>query len=505
MHCWPKFLQAHFLFCFLTGPARKAYVLTGAWSADQSCLGTSGEMTITAEKPEVLLVSCYELGHQPMGLASPMAFLARAGFPVTAVDISVDPLETLGPHLVGRARLVAISVPMHTALRLGSQVARRIREMNPGCHICFYGLYATLNRDYLRKNHADSILGGESEQALVRLAEALARNSGIPAAVSAPVLERLQFPVPLRSGLPPLEKYAHLEREGNHGPVGYVEASRGCLHHCSHCPIPPVYQGRFFVVPKEVVLDDIRQLVESGATHITFGDPDFLNGPGHSLAVARAFHEEFPEITFDFTAKVEHLLKHRALLPELRALGSIFVVSAIESLSDQVLIQLDKGHTRRDAVEAVSALRLAGIAPRPTWVSFTPWTRREDYIDVLEWVDEEGIVGHIDPVQFTVRLLVPPGSRLLEKATIQPYLEPLVPETFTHPWRHPDPRMDLLHTRVSKLVEEEVSNGADPLETFSRIRELAWSTLEIGKPPPERKRRSEPAVRPPRLTEAWFC
>ncbi len=464
-----------------------------------------GRMTVTVEKPEVLLVSCYELGHQPMGLASPMAFLARAGFPVTAIDISVDPLEKLDADLVRRARLVAISVPMHTALRLGSRVAPRIREMNAHCHICFYGLYATLNRNYLLQNGADSILGGESEQSLVSLAEALAQNGDALPTVSEPVLERLRFPVPLRRGLPPLEKYAHLEREGSHGLVGYVEASRGCLHHCLHCPIPPVYQGRFFVVPKETVLEDIRQLVESGATHITFGDPDFLNGPGHSLPVARGLHKEFPEITFDFTAKVEHILKHRALLPELRSQGCIFVVSAIESLSDHVLNQLDKGHTRQDAIEAVSALRRAGIAPRPTWVSFTPWTTLRDYVDVLEWVDEEGLVGHVDPVQFTVRLLVPPGSLLLSRAAIQPFLEPLVPESFTYPWRHPDPRMDLLHARVSELVEESVSDEEDPFEPFSRIRDLAWSELETGKPPPPVRGRSERGKRPPRLTEAWFC
>ena len=177
-----------------------------------------------------------------------------------------------------------------------------------------------------------------------------------------------------------------------------------------------------------------------------------MNGPGHSLAVARALHEEFSELTFDFTAKVEHILKYRGLLPELRSQGCIFVVSAIESLSDHVLNQLDKGHTRQDAIEAVNALRRAGIAPRPTWVSFTPWTMLRDYVDVLEWVDEEGLVGHVDPVQFTVRLLVPPGSLLLSSAAIQPFLGPLVPESFTYPWKHPDPRMDLLHARVSELV-----------------------------------------------------
>jgi radical SAM superfamily enzyme YgiQ (UPF0313 family) len=471
----------------------------------------TGAATMTGrESPssqtEILLVSCYELGHQPMGLASPMAFLARAGFPVSAIDVSVDPWENLDEDRIRGARLVAISVPMHTALRLGTRVAGRVRALSPGCHICFYGLYASLNADYLLANGADSVLGGEYEQSLVTLAQALAEDvEDTTTPVAAPVLERLAFPVPRRSGLPPLERYAHLDRNGHFGLVGYVEASRGCLHLCRHCPIPPVYKGRFFVVPKEVVLADIRQLVEAGASHITFGDPDFLNGPGHSMAIARALHRLYPQVTFDFTAKVEHLLKHRSLLTELGQLGCIFVVSALESLSDEVLCELDKGHTREDAIEAVHLLRRAGISPRPTWVAFTPWTTLRDYIDVLDWIEEEELVDHVDPVQFTVRLLVPPGSALLGRASIQPYLEALAPESFTHPWTHPDPRMDALHARVSALVEDAVDSKQDPVVTFARIRDLAWS-LE-GETPSSVPRRPVAAdrARAPRLTEAWFC
>src|SRR5206468_10963495 len=123
---------------------------------------------------------------------------------------------------------------------------------------------------------------------------------------SAPLrLGRPTLPVPSRAGLPGLKAYAHLEHAGRRTLVAYVEASRGCRHRCRHCPIPPVYGGRFFVVPREIVLEDIRQQIREGATHFTFGDPDFLNGPGHSLGILRAAHREFPALTFDFTAKIE--------------------------------------------------------------------------------------------------------------------------------------------------------------------------------------------------------
>ena len=270
------------------------------------------------EPGAILLVACYELGHQPLAVAWPAAFLEREGYAPAVMDVSVEPFD---PERVRRAQLVAISVPMHTALRLGVTVARRVRDVNPTCHIAFYGLYATLNAGHLLAGLADSVMSGEIEGALVDLVRRLeggelGAESRPPAPVrSLPVLAKLDFPAPSRAALPSLKKYAHLERNDGLELVGYVEASRGCKHLCRHCPIPPVYGGRFFVVPVEVVLADIRQQVEAGATHITFGDPDFLNGPGHALAVTRALHEAFPALTFDFTAKIEHLLRHRDRLP----------------------------------------------------------------------------------------------------------------------------------------------------------------------------------------------
>lgn len=287
--------------------------------------------------------------------------------------------------------------------------------------------------------------------------------------------------------------------------MGYVEASRGCLHHCTHCPIPPVYGGRFFVVPAEVVLEDVRGLVGSGARHITFGDPDFLNGPGHSLRIARAVHEEFPELSFDFTAKVEHILKHRELIRELAQSGCVFVVSAVESLSNTVLENLVKGHTRDDVREALEILRGVGIAMRPSFVSFTPWTTIDDYIDVLEFVESESLIDHVDPVQYSIRLLVPPGSLLSSSPDGAGWLGRLVQESFTYEWKHPDPRMDDLHARVSALVEQASATNEDSAQTFYKIRELAYLSRGDGRPFQSSFQVNPLRLRPPRLTEAWFC
>ena len=460
--------------------------------------------TTNSQPQSILLISCYELGHQPAGLAMPLAFLENAAFTVETLDMSVQELD---PQKAKRARFAGISVPMHTALRLGVQVAREIRKLNPECHICFYGLYASLNADYLLNGVADSIVGGEYEEELVERVKSFFGERGATKKSSnaaKPVLARLNFPVPDRTRLVPLDRYAKLEHKGEQRLAGYVEASRGCLHLCTHCPIPPVYEGRFFVIPERVVLEDIRRQVASGASHITFGDPDFLNGPGHSLSIARAVHKEFPELTFDFTVKVEHILKHRELMAEFARLGCVFVVSAVESLSDTVLERLQKGHTREDVAEVFSVLADAGITLRPSFVSFTPWTTIDDFIEVLEFVDSRNLIDYVDPVQYSIRLLVPPGSLLLSSPDAEGWLGPLVQESFTYEWKHPDRRMDELQRRVTALVEQAASVDEDAVSTFDRIREAAHAFK--GEASPKRKRATNPLrPRPPRLTEAWFC
>jgi radical SAM superfamily enzyme YgiQ (UPF0313 family) len=439
-----------------------------------------------------LLLSTYELGHQPLHLASPLAFLAAAGIEARAQDLAV---ERLDEEAVRAAAFVGIAVPMHTALRLGAEVGARVKALHPRAHLCYYGLYAPLNREYLVAHGADSIVGGEYEAALVELV-----RGGATGATGATVpdvsLDRLRFVAPARASLPPLDKYARLETADGDRLAGYVEASRGCLHHCRHCPIPPVYGGRFFVVPVDVVVADVTAQVAAGARHITLGDPDFLNGPKHALAVARAIHAAHPAVTFDVTVKIEHILKHRDVFAELGALGCAFVVSAVESLAPRVLDILDKGHTRADVDEALAILDAAKVPLRPTFVPFTPWTTLDDYLALIDWIETRGMIDHVDPIQLAIRLLIPPGSLLVDHPETRPHLGALEPEKLSYAWTHPDARMDRLAHDVFTAVEA----GA----TFADVRALARTAASL---PP----RQDPIVhktvrgRPPRLSESWFC
>ena len=441
----------------------------------------------------VVLVSTYDLGHQPFGLASPAAWLRRAGHAVTCADLACGPLPRAE---VRAAALVAFFLPMHTATRLAARLLPRVRALNPRAHLCCYGLYASMNEGWLRELGAASILGGEFESGLVDLA---ARLEGGPAPGETRVsLARQSFLVPDRSTLPPLAAYAHLRRDGRELPVGYTEATRGCLHLCRHCPVVPVYGGAFRVVQRDVVLADIRQQVEAGARHITFGDPDFLNGPGHAMALVEAFADRFPGLTYDVTVKVEHLLRHRALLPVLRRTGCLFVTSAVESVDDAVLARLDKGHTRAGFVELAPVMREAGLALAPTFVPFTPWTTREGYRDLLRLIARLDLVENVAPIQLAIRLLIPAGSRLLELPEVQALAGPFDRQSLVNPWRHPDPELDRLSRELQDLVKRQDAAGATRTETFARI----WAVANDEKPP-DFHLPARAAI--PYLTEPWYC
>jgi radical SAM superfamily enzyme YgiQ (UPF0313 family) len=422
----------------------------------------------------VLVVSTYELGHQPLHVASPAGELRRRGHDVRCVDLAVDDWD---PAVVDGVDAVAVSVPMHTATRLALDVAASVAGRVP---TCAYGLYAPA-----AAGGFDRAIAGEYEPALLQWVDDLATGLTVH-------LQRGSFGLPARDLLPPLDRYAKLAIGGEERLVGAVEASHGCSSRCRHCPVPAVYDGRLRIVAEDAVLADVDQLVALGAEHLTFADPDFLNGAAHSMRVVRAIHERHPQLTFDVTTKVELILRHRDLWHELAGLGCLFVTTALECVDDEVLATLDKGHTAADAAEAVGVLRAAGIEPRPSLLPFTPWTTLAALVDLVQFVVDHDLAANVEPVHWTIRLLVPPGSLLLDAHDFGPY----DPAELAHPWASP---LDDLQAELARLVEAATDRPA--VEVFRRvaatIRTAAGLDPDVGP--------LDDGAGRPRLTEAWFC
>ncbi len=438
----------------------------------------------------VVLISTYDLGRQPFGLASPAAWLRNGGHQVTCVDLSVGTLPALA---IREAQLVAFHLPMHTATRLSAQTIAKVKLLNPDVQLCCYGLYAAMNKEYLRDLGVQHILGGEFEAGLLAVANG---NTNPQPLVS---LTRLEFQTPDRTGLPALSRYAHLHVAGEKRTVGYTEASRGCKHLCRHCPVVPVYEGKFRVVQQDVVLEDIRRQIAAGAQHITFGDPDFLNGPTHAERLVEALHAEFPQISYDATIKIEHLRQHSEMLPVLKRTGCLFVTSAVESVDDAVLAKLDKGHTQADFVQVVEDFRRVGLTLSPTFIPFTPWTTHESYRELLRVLLELDLVASVSPIQLALRLLVVPGSLLLDLPDINSIVGPLDEAALIYRWKHADESVDRLAADLLSLINSEQKQRTPRPEIFRKI----W-TAAHEKPLPENYD-LVPRAAIPYLDEPWYC
>ena len=449
---------------------------------------------------KVCLITTYDLGHQPFGVASPARWLEDAGAEVACIDLAVD---CLNEDAVRQAGLIAIYLPMHTATRLAVAALPKIRALNASAHLAFYGLYAMVNEAYLRKLGGQTIFAGEVEGSLVRLYQQLAQGAGTDRGNQV-VLTKQRFRVPNRKGLPDLTRYATLNMGGGRKKiVGYTEATRGCKHFCRHCPVVPVYQGRFFVVDSDVVLADIRQQVDAGAEHVTFGDPDFFNGPGHAMRIAEAFHAEFPNVTYDATIKVEHLLAQRDKLGRLAETGCLFVTTAVEEVDDTVLAKLDKGHTRADFIEAVETAQVAGLTLSPTFIPFHPWTTPTGFLDLLTLLVELDLIESVAPVQLTIRLLIPQGSRILELDEMARYVGGFDAEKLGYTWTPADPRADHLHAKVQDAVRQGEREGVGRWNVFQRVWKLAHAACG----------QTAPALPPvpadirlaATMSEPWYC
>src|SRR5260370_9156095 len=181
----------------------------------------------------IVLISNYELGRQPFGLAAPAAWLRKRGHAVALLDLARQSLNEIA---IADAEFIAIYLPMHTATRLAAQLIPQLRKQNPHAHLCCYGLYAPMNVEYLRALGVTTILGGEFEEALAQLAERLSTNGAQAPAqpTDSPIsMARLQFEVPARSVMPAMEKNAPLILPGPASPIVCSTKHLPASHHLS--------------------------------------------------------------------------------------------------------------------------------------------------------------------------------------------------------------------------------------------------------------------------------
>jgi len=401
-----------------------------------------------------------------MTVASATTHLLDAGMDVTVLDTYVDGVRE---ELFTEPDLVAISIPLFDALTPGIEIAKRVKQLNPTAHVTFFGPYATINASRLASTYGDSCVLGEWEVPLCTLARRIdgACEGPVPGVLESehitagtsvrPNLTRDHFRVPTRHLLPPLSKYPQAQVDklcGTSQSVGVTESARGCHHRCLYCSVFAVYKGKVLLVPEDVVLTDVQNLIDDGMTHLTFVDADFFNAKYHGLHILRKLHAAFPTLTYDFTTRVDHILEHKQSVMEMADLGVQFITSALEFSTQAVLDAVAKETTLEEVEDAIAFLKTTGIKLNPTFIMFNPWSRLEDLAAFQVFVERNGLDEIIDPIQYETRLHLYKGSPLLHSPATAG-LE-LIEHEFHYEWKHPDPRVDALYVQSVSPPEEGV-------------------------------------------------
>jgi radical SAM superfamily enzyme YgiQ (UPF0313 family) len=197
-----------------------------------------------------------------------------------------------------------------------------------------------------------------------------------------------------------------------------------------------------------VVLEDIRQVVAMGATHICFIDAEFINSKRHGVEVVRRMKAEFPELTFDITTRADHIMDSKGTIAELNDLGCRFITTALEFPTQRVLDAVNKELTLEHVEGAIDYCAKIGAKLNATFILFNPWITLEDLLGFDDWLDKTGLGETIDPVQFTTRLYLYKGSHLLQNPEVRKL--DLIEHDFHYEWKHPDPRVDDLFAEMTR-------------------------------------------------------
>ena len=427
---------------------------------------------------KILLLSFYDLGKQPKIISELYKKLDNGSNQIDVVDYSIEEKNlTLDNYDV-----LGIYASMHTASVLAEQYLRDRKLPNK---LFVFGLYANVFSEMF--SDFQSIHSFDSDELESLLEVQLNPNYSF------------KHSVPDRTILPSITDYSHIVDGSNNLIAGSVETTYGCKHECTHCPVPIEFKGMFKTFGTEKIITDVTNQVEEGAKHISFNDPDFFNGPKHALKILQLLNEKHPSITYDSTIKVEHILKYPDYFQELKNLNMLFVISAFETTNDHVLNILQKNHSFNDLNKAVELSLENNIDIRPTWMPFSPWTEQNDLISIIKLIENYKLRETVDPIQLTIKLLVPKNSLILKRPEMKEYLLDYDPASFSYAWKYQFPNIDNIQNELfTYVLQHESENEYTQYLGLVDILESHTNETLLNS-----EKYSQRIV--PKLSETWFC
>ncbi len=293
------------------------------------------------------------------------------------------------PDLVG---ITSITLTYKSAL----QIAKITKEVHPNCVTVLGGCHATFWDEKALQEcpSLDVVVRKEGEYTLLELVQRLEAGKSFHDVLGTtcrkegkiiknpdrPYIENLdELPYPARH-LWPLERLRKIED------VFYLTTSRGCTFWCEFCGAVRMFGRKYRMRSPKNVVDEIEYLNKTyGATQFTFCDDAFTVDQSRTEELCEEIINRNLKIMWNCGTRVDMVTKE--LLLKMKEAGCVSVWFGVESGSQEILDEMQKGISTEQTIRAVNWVRELGLQPVPNVLLGFPGETKETAWKTIKFVE----------------------------------------------------------------------------------------------------------------------
>jgi radical SAM superfamily enzyme YgiQ (UPF0313 family) len=364
----------------------------------------------------------------PLGVGFLGTLLKQNGHEVRVFDQNVEGIEEEGlwqlvsefqPDIAG----FSVITPNYPVAR---KQIRKLKQQHPEVRILAGGIHATLFPDDLMADGADVVVLGEGEPVILDLVAGLAEGKdlgGLPGLLfRAATGEVIRTPghsqTSTLNDLPIVDRSLYnLPKYTHHSML----ASRGCPHHCAFCCnyTGTVRNDGVAIRQHERVIAEMEHLRDNfGAREIFFADDIFLLRKHDILEFCKANAARRVGVKWIGQMRADRVDK--AVAEAMRAADCQRIYFGVESGSDRILRDAQKGMNTEQIRRGIRAASEAGLRVKTGWIYGLPGSLEDQYesipfmldlrpheISIHQLIPFPGTIYYTDPARFGIRIADP--------------------------------------------------------------------------------------------------
>lgn len=185
------------------------------------------------------------------------------------------------------------------------------------------------------------------------------------------------LPLPAYDLLPPLTDYTKDEPV-----VLTMAASRGCIYNCTFCSSKMMW-GKYRCRSVDSVIEEVALYVrEYGDIFIDFLDDIFTAHPQWVKTFCRRLQQENPDAKWSCITRIDRV--NRELLTHLKEAGCRIIFYGVDSGTQRILNQINKGYKVEDVITAMKMSLEFGFSIENTFIINFPAETKQEMMKTLE-------------------------------------------------------------------------------------------------------------------------